>query len=183
VRKKTSQKRTLGSKTPGNIGVFTVDARKRLQNLTKSVQILTKSGQIPTKSAHFRTQNWPATAVHRPSSEEPSPMPAPRPPAHLQPAGRAFYRKIAEEWEQGPHEETLLVAACDQLDIIDSCKASIAEDGLTITTVKGALRENPAVATMRQATRLLQSLVRQMDLTEDTPSYQGRVRPHRHRKA
>ena len=74
-------------------------------------------------------------------------------------------------------------AAAEQVDIFESCRKAIAAEGLTITTAKGAVKENPAVCTMRQATRLIQSLVRQMDLTEDAePSYKGRVRPHRHRR-
>jgi len=107
-----------------------------------------------------------------------------RPPAHLKAAGRAFYRKITDEWEQGSHEELLLLSASEQIDIVANCRETIAAEGLQITTAKGVQKENPAVGTMRQATRLIQSLVRQMDLTEDTPdTYQGRVRPHRHRRA
>ncbi len=111
-------------------------------------------------------------------------MSAARPPAHLGAAGRAFFRKISAEWEQGTHEQLLLIAACEQVDIAETCRSTIASDGLTIATAKGAVKENPAVATLRQTTRLIQSLVRQMDLTEDTPpdSYRGRVRPHRHRR-
>ena len=106
-----------------------------------------------------------------------------RPPSHLGPDGRAFYRKITQEWEQADHEALLLIAACEQIDIVTACRENIAADGLQITTAKGVQKENPAAATMRQATRLIQSLVRQMDLTEDPPeAYKGRVRPHRHRK-
>jgi len=106
-----------------------------------------------------------------------------RPPAHLQAAGKRFYRQITAEWEQGSHESLLLVAACEQLDIVESCRQTIAADGLQITTAKGVQKENPAVGTMRQATRLIQSLVRQMDLTDEAPdSYRGKVRPHRHRR-
>ncbi len=106
----------------------------------------------------------------------------PKPPAQLKAAGRRFYNEIAAEWEQGTHERLLLVAACEQIDIAESCRKTITAEGLTITTAKGARKENPAVATMRQATRLLHSLIRQMGFTEESPgSYQGRVRPHRHR--
>jgi P27 family predicted phage terminase small subunit len=105
----------------------------------------------------------------------------PKAPAHLKAAGRRFYNEIAAEWEQGSHERLLLIAACEQIDVAESCRKTIAQEGLEITTVKGARKENPAVCTMRQATRLIQSLVRQMDLTESPDTYKGRVRQHRHR--
>jgi phage terminase small subunit len=105
----------------------------------------------------------------------------PKAPAHLKAAGRHFYNEISADWEQGTHERLLLLAAAEQIDVAESCRQKIAKEGLEITTVKGARKENPAVGTMRQATRLIQSLVRQMDLTESPDTYKGRVRQNRHR--
>jgi P27 family predicted phage terminase small subunit len=110
-------------------------------------------------------------------------MSTPKPPAHLKAAGRKFYQQVVEDWEQGSHELLLLGAACEQIDVVESCRKTIAKEGLEITMAKGARKENPAVGTMRQATRLIQSLVRQMDLTDKSAdTYNGRQRQHRHRR-
>ncbi|MGA2454851.1 MAG: P27 family phage terminase small subunit [Solirubrobacteraceae bacterium] len=100
-------------------------------------------------------------------------------------AGRRFFNDIAAEWEQRSDELSLLIAACEQLDISESCRKTIAAEGLTITTAKGAVKENPALATSRQAVRLFAALCKQMHFEDETPdaAYKGRVRPHRHRRS
>jgi phage terminase small subunit len=109
-------------------------------------------------------------------------MSTPKAPAHLKAAGRRFFDEASATWEQETHELLLLVAACEQIDIREACRKEVAASGLTITTDKGAVKENPALATGRAATRLLQALVRQMALADEPESYKGRVRPHRHRR-
>jgi len=110
-------------------------------------------------------------------------MTTPKAPAHLRAAGRRFFDDIAATWEQETHELLLLTAAAEQIDVREACRKEVAATGLTITTDKGTVKENPALATGRAATRLLQALVRQMSLEDEPDTYKGRVRPHRHRRA
>jgi hypothetical protein len=41
------------------------------------------------------------------------------PPTHLKASGRRFFNDITAEWEQRSDELSLLVAACEQLDIAE----------------------------------------------------------------
>lgn len=110
--------------------------------------------------------------------------PAVQPPGHLQAEGRRFYEQMVEEYDFEIHELRLLRLAAEQVDLQHQARRSVRQGGITITAKSGAIKPNPALSVERQATRLLQSLLRQLALPieDERPRYAGQTpggRKHR----
>ncbi len=108
-----------------------------------------------------------------------------RPPSHLQTEGRRFWEAMTGEYDFDVHELRLLRLTCEQIDIQNQARKAIRKQGLTIINPKsGAVKPNPALSVDRQATRLIQSLLRQLAIPTDDEArpYAGRTpggRKHR----
>jgi phage terminase small subunit len=98
-------------------------------------------------------------------------------PAHLAQAGKAFYETVTTEFEEfDPQEDQILIAACEQLDVIAQCRNRLRREGNFIVTRPHMNQvAHPAIAVQRQAQKTFSTLVRQLDLPAPTePSRNGK---------
>jgi hypothetical protein len=112
-----------------------------------------------------------------PSSTKPRP-PA-RPPAGLNPAGRALWARITKVLELDPGEVPLLAAACHQADDIAGLERSIKSAGVMVRGSKGQPRLSPAVAEVRQGRLALARLLSGISM----PNEEGVPQTVRQRRA
>lgn len=85
-------------------------------------------------------------------------MPESRPaPSDLAGGGRGatFWETVSEGYELRPDEVELLAEACRLLDLVDSLRQVVADDGLTSTGSKGQVTTNPALVELRQVRQQL----------------------------
>ena len=85
-------------------------------------------------------------------------------PQSLGPAGRAFWRKVTTVYELSPAEEALLGRCCRTLDTLSRLDAVLLEDDLMVTGSVGQLKAHPALAAAADQQRLLDQLVRALNL-------------------
>jgi len=104
-------------------------------------------------------------------------------PAHLGKEGEAFWTALATD-SLSPAQEYLLCLAAEQVDLQERCRKRIARLGPTLTTKTGVVKARPELAIERGAARLIQSLIRQLDLgPEREHKNRGRVVRHSDRIA
>jgi hypothetical protein len=90
---------------------------------------------------------------------------APRAPQSLGRAGRAFWAKVMKTYELSPAEETMLARCCRVLDTLDRLDAELADaDDLMVTGSVGQMKPHPALAASADQARLLDQLVRALNL-------------------
>ncbi len=88
-----------------------------------------------------------------------------RPPASLGETGRAFWRKVTGIYELSPAEEAILARCCRTLDVLDRLDATLADaDDLVTTGSVGQLKAHPGLAAVADQERLLDQLVRALNL-------------------
>ncbi len=86
-------------------------------------------------------------------------------PKYLKKRGRAFYKKVREEFViDKVHDKERLALAAGELDTQDAAQEAIEEHGHYITNRYGNVIENPAVKTMRDSRTLFVRIVRELGL-------------------
>lgn len=91
-------------------------------------------------------------------------MTRPRAPGSLGEAGRAFWRKVTAVYELSPAEEAMLARCCRTLDVLGRLDAVLLEDDLVVTGSVGQLKAHPGLAAAADQQRLLDQLVRALNL-------------------
>lgn len=92
-------------------------------------------------------------------------MTRPRPPKSLGEAGRAFWRRVTAVYELSPAEEVMLGRCCRTLDVLGRLDATLLDaDDLMVTGSVGQLKPHPALAAAADQQRLLDQLVRALNL-------------------
>ena len=92
-------------------------------------------------------------------------MTRPRPPKSLGEDGRAFWRKVTAAYELSPAEEAMLGRCCRTLDVLGRLDATLIDaDDLMTTGSVGQMKPHPALAAAADQQRLLDQLVRALNL-------------------
>jgi phage terminase small subunit len=92
-------------------------------------------------------------------------MTRPKPPQSLGETGRVFWRRVTGVYELSPGEEALLARCCRTLDVLDRLDRALAEaDSLMVAGSVGQLKAHPALAAAADQQRLLDQLVRALNL-------------------
>lgn len=104
-------------------------------------------------------------------------------PDHLGKEGAAFWSALATD-SLTPTQEYLLCLAAEQVDLQERCRRRIERHGPTLTSKTGVVKARPELAIERGAARLIQSLLRQLDLgPQRERKNRGRVVRHSDRLA
>src|SRR5688572_26321777 len=93
-----------------------------------------------------------------------SEKPAPKAPAHLQPATKKWWRQVVADFGFDDHHFRLLQLACEAWDAAQQARAAIAREGQTYTDRFGAPRLRPEVNIERDARIGFARLVRELGL-------------------
>jgi phage terminase small subunit len=92
-------------------------------------------------------------------------MTRPRAPGSLGEAGRAFWRRVTSVYELSPAEEVMLGRCCRTLDVLDRLDAALLDaDDLMVAGSVGQMKPHPALAAAADQQRLLDQLVRALNL-------------------
>lgn len=91
-------------------------------------------------------------------------MKTPRPPAHLSPASKRWWRAIVGEYELQSHHLRLLALACGAWDRGEEARAALAQLGLTFTDRLGNPRARPEARIEADARIAFARLVREIGL-------------------
>lgn len=94
---------------------------------------------------------------------------APKPPAHLAPATRAWWVDVIVNYELDPHHVKLLTLAGESWDRGTQARQALAEAGLTFTDRFGAPHARPEVAIERDSRLAFARLLRELDLDVEPP--------------
>ncbi len=97
-------------------------------------------------------------------------------PDHLQPATKAWFKQVAQDYEFEPHHFRLLTLACEAWDRCQQARAAIAEHGITYEDRFDQPRCRPEVAIERDSRIAFARLLREMALDLEPP---GESRPPR----
>ena len=98
------------------------------------------------------------------------------PPKHLDKAGKAWFRRVVQDYEfRTGAEIELLVQAASTLDRIEQCRDQIKTDGLTVPTAGGGCKPHPAANIERDNRTLFARLCRELRLNEPAPDEQNRI--------
>jgi P27 family predicted phage terminase small subunit len=92
---------------------------------------------------------------------------AKRPPAHLSPAARKWFRSVIEDFDLEDHDMNLLVLACEALDRGEQARKTLLEHGVTFIDRFGCPRAHPCVAIERDSRLAYARLLRELSLSED----------------
>jgi phage terminase small subunit len=92
-------------------------------------------------------------------------MARPRPPQSLGEAGRAFWRRVLATYELSPAEEIILARCCRTIDVLDRLDVTLLDAGDLMTEGSvGQLKAHPVLAAAADQQRLLDQLVRALNL-------------------
>ncbi|WP_394891108.1 hypothetical protein ACG873_07235 [Mesorhizobium sp. AaZ16] len=100
-----------------------------------------------------------------------------KPPAHLSPAARKFFRGVVEDYCLDEHHIKLLVLACEALDRGEQARKTLADSGVTFIDRFGCPRAHPCVAIERDSRLAYARLLRELCLDDDDGSPQETARP------
>jgi P27 family predicted phage terminase small subunit len=90
-----------------------------------------------------------------------------KPPKHLGRDGRAWFRKIVDEFTLDTSAEwELLEQAAAVLDRITECREAVKKDGLTVATGQGGVKPHPCLNAERDNRILFARLCRELRLCE-----------------
>jgi P27 family predicted phage terminase small subunit len=104
---------------------------------------------------------------------------APKPPRHLKPQTKAWFRTIVGAYVLESHHVLLLRGACEAWDEMQAARELVRKDGMVTTTKKtGAIHAHPAVAIGQQAAIRFARLLRELNLDAD-PGTPNDARPPR----
>jgi phage terminase small subunit len=86
-------------------------------------------------------------------------------PQSLGETGRAFWRRVNATYELSPAEEAVLARCCRTLDVLDPLDAVLADaDDLVVEGSAGQPKPHPALASVADQQRLLDQLLRALNL-------------------
>jgi phage terminase small subunit len=102
-----------------------------------------------------------------------------KPPTHLRTQGKAFWRPMMADYELNVPETKLLLLLCEQIDLQHEARKSLKKNGLTFLSKTGTVKPRPELVTERQATRMISTLLRQLDFQDDEKPKMARVRRRR----
>lgn len=91
-----------------------------------------------------------------------------RAPAHLQPATRAWFVSVAQDYALEQHHFRLLQLAAEAWDRSQEAREILAKDGIIVNGREGP-KPHPAVAIERDSRLAFARLVRELDLDVDAP--------------
>ena len=91
------------------------------------------------------------------------------PPKHLGKVGKAFWRKIAGEYELLDHDFARLEGACIALDRAAEAREAIANDGAVVTDRFGQKKEHPAIRIESASWGTFRLLLRELGLDDELP--------------
>jgi P27 family predicted phage terminase small subunit len=94
-------------------------------------------------------------------------MTAPRPPAHLSAAAKAWWKSVLRDYDLAPHQVKLLQAACESWDRAQEARKAVAKHGVVTEGRYGQLVANPATITEKENRALFARLVAQLDFPEE----------------
>ena len=100
----------------------------------------------------------------------------PKPPAHLQPETKRWWKDIVEGFELESHHLRLLQAACESWDRMQSARAVLDAQGVSYVDRFDAPRARPEVAVERDAKISFARLLRELGL--DAAPGPDAPRPH-----
>lgn len=89
---------------------------------------------------------------------------APKPPSHLSPAARKFFRSVLENFDLDDHHVKLLILACEALDRGEQARQTLATAGVTFIDRFGCPRAHPCVAIERDSRLAFARLLRELAL-------------------
>ena len=90
----------------------------------------------------------------------------PKPPAHLRPATRDWWKQTLRDYVLPPHKLRVLQAACECWDRLCQATETVNKEGLTVEGREGGTRAHPAVAVERDCRIAFARLVRELGLDE-----------------
>ena len=91
-----------------------------------------------------------------------------KPPTTLGTCGKKLWSSIIAEFEIAEsHSLALLEKVCIQADRCESARKEIAKTGISILDRYGCLKENPIIATERQAINLMRLCLRELCLDSE----------------
>jgi P27 family predicted phage terminase small subunit len=102
-------------------------------------------------------------------------MPLARPPLHLSPAMKRWWREVLSEYVLETHHLKVLQAACEAWDRGQQAREDVARNGLTINDRWGQPKLNPCVQVERDARTAFLRAVRELDLDVEPPRELPRV--------
>ena len=106
-------------------------------------------------------------------------MKTPSPPRHLKASGKAFWKKIAEQYELLDHDFARLEGACIALDRAAEAREAIAKDGAVVTDRFDQAKEHPAVRIESASWGTFRLLVRELGLDDELPADNRPANPPR----
>ncbi|WAJ32209.1 terminase [Arthrobacter sp. FX8] len=95
-------------------------------------------------------------------------------PAGLKEAGLRMWRSIADEYELGEHELSILLEAARTVDALDDLERIVREEGVTNVSPQG-VRAHPALVEARQQRVTLAKLVASLRIPLDEEESIGRT--------
>lgn len=94
----------------------------------------------------------------------------PKPPAHLRPATRRWYRETLATFELEPHHLRLLTLAAEAWDRTQAAREVLDRDGISYVDRFGAPRSRPEVAVERDSRIAFARLMREIGLDAGQPA-------------
>ncbi|CAN7701957.1 P27 family phage terminase small subunit [Mesorhizobium sp. LjNodule214] len=89
---------------------------------------------------------------------------AQKPPAHLSPAAKKWFRSVIQNFDLDEHHVLLLVLACEALDRGEQARITLAAEGVTFIDRFGSPRAHPCVAIERDSRTAYARLLRELSL-------------------
>jgi phage terminase small subunit len=151
--------------TPGTVVKITRIATDRYRPVHSDAGSPTGSQRPPSPSHTGPRNTWSdGTSSH--IWHHPATLPARlRPPQSLGESGRAFWRRVTTVYQLSPAEEAMLARCCRTLDVLDRLDATLLDaDDLMVTGSVGQLKPHPAIAAAADQQRLLDQLIRSLNL-------------------
>ncbi len=90
----------------------------------------------------------------------------PKPPSHLSPESRKFWRWAVEEFVLEKHDLKLLRLLCENLDGAEAARHKLETEGRTYVDKRGYPRNHPAAAQHRDCSITAARLMRELRLSE-----------------
>jgi P27 family predicted phage terminase small subunit len=94
----------------------------------------------------------------------------PKPPKHLKPGTRRWWKEVVTDWRLEEHHRRLLTLAGEAWDRCGQARELIETDGLTVPTKAGGPRLHPAVRVEQDARLAFARLIRELDLDVTPPA-------------
>src|ERR1700704_2344311 len=93
-----------------------------------------------------------------------------KPPSHLRPETRRWWRDVLERYELEKHHRMLLQRAAEAWDRGEDAPEALAINGITFLDRFGCPRSRPEIAVERDSRIAFARLIRELDLDIDGPS-------------